>query len=73
MIRIIQMMKRNGKPARLSFSLLGLLAFNLLADGLGQLLGYTFGLGFATTDLYPFEFHRTRHLVDQGVLEAICP
>lgn len=73
LVRIIQMMKRNGKPARISLPLLGLLLINLCADGLGQLLGYSFGLGNATADLYPFEFHRSRHLIDKGVLDTLCP
>ena len=73
MVRIIQMMRRNRMPASISPSLFGLLLINLIADGFGQLMGYSFGLGNATAELYPFEFHRTNHLIDKGVLDSICP
>jgi len=72
LVRIIQMMKTNNEPPKISIYIFGSLVINLIPDFFGQLMGYAFGLGNATEELFPLEFHRGKYLIDKDVLQSIC-
>ena len=67
-VRIIKILKRGNNVEGISLSLVALLMINLIADALGQLMGYAFGIGNATVDLFPYEFHREKYVVDKDML-----
>jgi hypothetical protein len=66
------MMKRDRLPVKEIASAVPFLLVTLSADGIGQAVGHAFGLGQATAKLFPYEFHRTAHLVDKAILESFC-
>ncbi len=70
--RIIEMMMANQRPEKITFSIFGYLVINLVTDSLGQVLGYALGIGSTKEKLFPFEFHRSKFLKDDSILDEIC-
>ena len=60
--RIRAEIRRPGRPAGLWPRVLPALAVGLTLDTIGQVLGYTLGVGNASQKLFSFEFHRDRYL-----------
>lgn len=59
--RILKDMKRLKDTPIPYITTFAALILGLLADGVGQFIGYTFGAGNATTKLIDLEFHRDQH------------
>jgi hypothetical protein len=58
--RIRKNIKRGKITKSLYFRLLSPLIIGLLLDGLGQMIGYAFGIGTAAEKMLQYEFHRIR-------------
>lgn len=59
--RILKDMRRLKNEKLPRISIFASLIAGLIADGIGQLIGYTLGAGNATSKLVELEFHRDRH------------
>lgn len=59
--RILRDMKRLNDVQIPIVATFAALILGLLADGVGQFIGYTFGAGNATSKLVDLEFHRDQH------------
>ena len=64
-VRLYRCLRELAKPARHSRRIPGmlpLLTLGLALDGLGQMLGYLFGVGGAVARAAAYEFHRFEHI-----------
>jgi hypothetical protein len=66
LLRILRDMSRPGRPFRLVLRVLPQLLFGLVADGVGQMLGYALGVAHTKTKLTGLEFHRYRYASASG-------
>lgn len=58
--RIQKNIKRNKIPRSLHRRLMPALIVGLLLDGIGQMVGYAFGIGIAAEKMVQYEFHRVK-------------
>ena len=64
LLRITRAKRPHGMSLRL-LQCLPALAIGLAVDGLGQMVGYAFGVGAAVDHVARYEFHRSRHITEQ--------
>ena len=63
--RIQKYVRRSIQSLPLLLSLMPVLLLGLTLDGLGQMMGYAFGIGNALHKVAEYEFHREQHLKPQ--------
>lgn len=63
--RILQQLRRPGRPYYLLPRVLPALVVGLALDGAGEMVGYILGAGDASQRLSDFEFHRYRYLSEE--------
>jgi hypothetical protein len=62
LLRIAKALCAPGRPLRRLPLLLPVLLFLLVADALGEMIGYVFGLGSASRRISRFDFHREKYM-----------
>lgn len=62
LLRILRELRRPGRPQKLLPPILPSLVIGLVLDGIGEMVGYAFGMGDVVEKLSDMEFHRDRHL-----------
>lgn len=63
--RILATLRRSGQQYKLLPRVLSALTLGLVLDGMGEMIGYSFGAGNAMEKLSDMEFHRDRHLAER--------
>ena len=63
--RAIGQLRAPGRPVKLLWKLLPLLLLGLTLDGIGQMLGYLFGIGGAAEKLATYEYDRVEHITPE--------
>ena len=63
--RAIGQLRAPGRPVKLLWKLLPLLLLGLTLDGIGQMLGYLFGIGGAAEKLATYEYDRIEHITPE--------
>jgi hypothetical protein len=69
--RIIRELKQPGRAPGLLPRVLPLLFLGLVVDGMGEMIGYAFGVGQAMKRLSDMEFHRERYLTHRDRLADV--
>lgn len=62
LLRILRELRRPGRPQKLLPRILPSLVIGLVLDGVGEMIGYGFGIGDAVEKLTDMEFHRERRM-----------
>lgn len=62
LLRILRELRRPGRPQKILPCVLPSLVIGLVLDGIGEMIGYGFGIGDAVEKLTDMEFHRERRM-----------